>query len=76
MNKQAIQHDAASNYKWGKLASKMQKKNTNGKGFLAEQIPVGIVAKNSINPNNFYFAATLTAIHTTPLPLDVDEKTG
>ena len=35
----------------------------------------GMVGKGSINPNNFFYAATLTTAQFTALPEDVDGKT-
>ena len=47
---------------------------TNAVGSLAEPIPVGMVAKHSLNPKNFYFASTLTEAQIGDLAAEVDGK--
>ena len=47
---------------------------TNAVGILAEPITVGMVAKHSLNPKNFYFASTLTEAQIGDLNPEVDGK--
>ena len=42
--------------------------------FWINRFQWGIVAKHSINPKNYYYAATLTAAQITALPEEVDSQ--
>ena len=42
--------------------------------FWINRFQWGMVAKHSINPKNYYYAATLSAAQVTALPAEVDGK--